>query len=361
MKLNIGEKIKRFRKERELTQEEFAEILGVSYQSVSRWENNSCYPDIELIPVIADFFGITTDMLMGVDNATEKKAVQQYREDFQTAISRGDVDECIRISREAVAQFPNNYALLNQLMYALFVSGDDSADIPDWKENMEKYDGEITALGERIIKYCPDTDIRLEATACLAFQHCEMGRKETGRALYETLPSMTCCKEQAIWWALSDEEKIPHLHESIRKAYNLLDGFIWRLKKQLPADEALKVIEKEYIIRDVICDGKPVFGSWGNTEMHFSHAKYLAQLERKEEALEHLRISAQAAIDFDNRPEEIHRDSLLLGKRTEKRTDFDTADSRPLKEILRDTWLTDKAFDNMRDDDEFKEIVKMIT
>jgi len=39
MKLNIGETIKRMRKEKEITQEEFAQVLGVSCQSVSRWEN----------------------------------------------------------------------------------------------------------------------------------------------------------------------------------------------------------------------------------------------------------------------------------------------------------------------------------
>lgn len=38
MKLKVGEMIKRLRKEREITQEEFAEVLGVSCQSVSRWE-----------------------------------------------------------------------------------------------------------------------------------------------------------------------------------------------------------------------------------------------------------------------------------------------------------------------------------
>ena len=361
MKLNIGETIKRMRKERDITQEEFSEILGVSCQSVSRWENNMCYPDIELIPVIAEFFGITTDTLMGIDNAAEKKAVEQYQENFQEAISRGDVEECISISRKAVAEYPNNYVLLNQLMYALFISGDDSADIPDWKENMQKYDGEITALGERIIKYCPDMEIRLEATARLAFQHCEMGRRETGRALYETLPSMSFwSKESAIWWALEDDEKIPHLHKSIRKVYEFLDTFIWWMEKQLPAADALKVIEKEYALRDIMYDGKPVFGSWGNANLHFNHAKYLAVLGQNEKALEHLRISAQAAIAFDNRPEEIHKDSLLMGKETEKRTDFDTADSRPLHIILRDNWMSNKAFDKIRESKEFKDILEML-
>ena len=140
MKLNIGETIKKLRKEREITQEEFAEVLGVTCQSVSRWENNSCYPDIELIPTIAAFFDISTDKLMGVDEAAEKKGVDRYLKDFQAAISVGNIDACIRIARAGVAEFPNNYALLNKLMYALFASGDDTGNIPDWKDNMEKYD-----------------------------------------------------------------------------------------------------------------------------------------------------------------------------------------------------------------------------
>lgn len=64
---------------------------------------------------------------------------------------------------------------------------------------MEKYDAEITALGERIMKYCPDQNICLEATSRLAFNHCEMGRKEIGKAVYETLPSSKFCKENQEW------------------------------------------------------------------------------------------------------------------------------------------------------------------
>ena len=186
MKLNIGETIKKLRKERDITQEEFAEVLGVSCQSVSRWENNSCYPDIELIPTIAAFFDISTDKLMGIDEVAETKAVDQYLKDFQAAISIGNIDECIRIARAGVAEFPNNYTLLNKLMYALFVSTSDDADIVDWKENRQKYDAEIVALGERIVKYCSDAKIKLEATNRLAFHHSEMGRKDIALSIYET-------------------------------------------------------------------------------------------------------------------------------------------------------------------------------
>ena len=121
------------------------------------------------------------------------------------------------------------------------------------------------------------------------------------------------------------------------------------------------MLEKEFAIREIMLDGKTDDDSWGNAEMNLSCAKYLARLNRTEEALEHLKISAEAAITFDKRPEEIHRESLLMGKRTEKRTDYETADSRPLHVILRDSWMADEAFDRMRESKEFSDIIKMLS
>ena len=227
MKLAIGENIKSLRKVKNITQETLAEMLGISCQSVSRWELGVCYPEMELMPEIAKIFDISVDRLMGVDALVEKKRVDEYLGRFQTAINHGKVDECIAIAREGVAEFPNNYELLNKLMYALFVSGDDSGNIPNWKENMEQYDKEIVSLGERIMKYCPDAQIKFEATERLAFHHCEMGRKKIGRSIYETLPSIWNCRESAIWWALSEEEKLPHTRDLISKTYNILSNSLW--------------------------------------------------------------------------------------------------------------------------------------
>ena len=53
----LGNNIRTLRKAKNLTQEQFSEQLGVSFQSVSRWENSITYPDIEMIPKIARFFG----------------------------------------------------------------------------------------------------------------------------------------------------------------------------------------------------------------------------------------------------------------------------------------------------------------
>ena len=360
MKLNIGETIKKVRKERQITQEKFAEVLGVSCQSVSRWENNSCYPDIELIPTIAAFFDISTDKLMGIDESAEKKAVNQYLKDFQVAISIGNIDECIRIARAGVAEFPNNYALLNKLMYALFVATSDDANIVDWKENQIKYDAEIVALGESIIKYCSDTYIRYDATTRLAFHHCEMGRKALGRSIYETLPSIYDCREWSIWWALSEEEKIPHTRTLISKSYDILSDMLWELTDLVPAEDALKVFEKISVLDNLIYEDSWSNQTWCNSRYSCFYAKCLVQLNRFDEAIKQLELSVKSAIAFDNRPEEIKTNSFLLGERVRKRTDFETADSRSFCERVRDVWLAEKGFDAIRDTEEFKAILEQL-
>ena len=65
MKETMGQIIRRLRKERDLTQEELAEQLNISSQAVSKWENNTAMPDISQVVPLANFFGVSTDVLFG--------------------------------------------------------------------------------------------------------------------------------------------------------------------------------------------------------------------------------------------------------------------------------------------------------
>lgn len=70
--MNLNERIYELRREREWTQEQLAQKLGVSYQAVSKWENAQACPDISLLPAIADLFEVSIDSLFG----REKQCVQ---------------------------------------------------------------------------------------------------------------------------------------------------------------------------------------------------------------------------------------------------------------------------------------------
>lgn len=362
MKLTIGENIKKLRKAQSITQEELSEMLGVSCQSVSRWELGICYPDMELLPALANIFKISVDKLLGVDEVMENQRVGEYSERFQAAISKGEIDECIRIAREGVAEHPNSYILLNKLMYALFVSGDESGNIPDWKENMERYDEEIIALGERIVKFCPDQSIRLEAASRLAFQHCDMGRKAIGRAVYETLPPQKWCRENQIWQGLEESEKLPFLRKKILEDYGSLYSSVWHLANAdaLSDKDSVGVMKKLFALIHLIYDGNPP-AAWGTARTNCDIARFYVRLKDFGNAYKHLKIAVNGAKNFDARPKSKKVSALLLGEIEIKRLDFEAADSRSICEIMRDKWLMQSDFDPIRETDEFKELVKALT
>ena len=62
--MHVGRRIAELRSARNLTQQQLGDAIGVSDKTVSKWENGGCYPDITIIPMLADYFGVTTDYLL---------------------------------------------------------------------------------------------------------------------------------------------------------------------------------------------------------------------------------------------------------------------------------------------------------
>ena len=78
--MNIGNNIKQLRQRLNLTQEQVALKLGVSYQAVSKWENNANTPDISLLPEIADLFGVSIDSLF-TENIADCPDIRSFMRD----------------------------------------------------------------------------------------------------------------------------------------------------------------------------------------------------------------------------------------------------------------------------------------
>ena len=76
MELNIGINIKRLRLAKGLTQEQLAELLGISTAAVSKWEARNTYPDITMLFPLAEIFGVSVDTLLGYDEAKAKNEVE---------------------------------------------------------------------------------------------------------------------------------------------------------------------------------------------------------------------------------------------------------------------------------------------
>ncbi|MGM7723426.1 helix-turn-helix domain-containing protein [Metabacillus sp. Hm71] len=78
--MNFAEKLKKGRKEKGWSQEELAEKLFVSRQSVSKWENGQNYPSIEIIIKLSDLFNVTIDELLRSDEELKEKVIKDSKQ-----------------------------------------------------------------------------------------------------------------------------------------------------------------------------------------------------------------------------------------------------------------------------------------
>ncbi len=82
MTLSIGKQIRTLRQRKGVTQEAMAEVLGVSAQAISKWENSVTTPDIELLPKLAVYFGVKIDALFQIPREQEYERIQNIIWDF---------------------------------------------------------------------------------------------------------------------------------------------------------------------------------------------------------------------------------------------------------------------------------------
>lgn len=107
MQIEIGNKIRQLRQRDGRKQEDLANALGVTNQAVSRWEASGGYPDMEMIPAIANYFNVSIDELFGYSSDRQAK-LQSILVRAEKAINeQGDMTECVEMLRSAAEEFPS--------------------------------------------------------------------------------------------------------------------------------------------------------------------------------------------------------------------------------------------------------------
>ena len=80
--MNLGNKIRELRRQRNLTQEQLAASLNISAQAVSKWEMGASYPDVAMLPTLATFFKVSLDELFDFDVRNIDKDIEEIRIEF---------------------------------------------------------------------------------------------------------------------------------------------------------------------------------------------------------------------------------------------------------------------------------------
>ena len=127
--ISIGANVYRLRKKARLTQDELASYLGVTKASVSKWETGQSYPDIELLPRIATYFGATVDELLGYEPQLPKDGIRRECERLGRAFATEPFAQAHTRCRELVREYYSCYPLLVQVA-ALYLNHLDLAEGP---------------------------------------------------------------------------------------------------------------------------------------------------------------------------------------------------------------------------------------
>ena len=206
MQLDLGQKIRELRRRDGRTQEALAEAIGVTSQAVSRWEANGGYPDMEMIPSIANYFGISIDELFGYNNERSQKIdALAEKIDYMNFQNNGvdiNIDECISFARTALIEFPGNEKLMLCLASVLYNAGyvrygeyhlsDESGyDVLDI-ETHRTYDEwkEAISLYEKLLKTLQTGELHHRAVRELTQLYLNTGEHNRAKEMIETAPDI---------------------------------------------------------------------------------------------------------------------------------------------------------------------------
>lgn len=106
---NLGQRIKELRKRNDLTQEKLADLLGVTYQSVSKWECGVTMPDLSMMIPIARVLHISMDELFGMKPAEQDERKAYFDAEYVEYWKKDDHEADYLIAKQAVAEYPSEY------------------------------------------------------------------------------------------------------------------------------------------------------------------------------------------------------------------------------------------------------------
>lgn len=180
MNIYVGANIKRLRLKKQITQEQLSLAMGVSCAAVSKWERENTLPDISLLPLLANYFDVSIDELMGYDAARIEEEINQFFEEHRKLFRAGKVDEYTRLSEKAYKEYPNDYRIMNCYMWDKVGNYADN-DLSVIFANKE----ELLSICQRILDGCNDVNLRLDAINMQGkILHAE-GKTDEAVALYK--------------------------------------------------------------------------------------------------------------------------------------------------------------------------------
>ena len=282
MKLN--QKIKEFRLAFGMTQENVAEHLGVSSQTVSKWERGLLSPDISLLPKIALLFKCSIDSLFDMELTWSIEHRREFEAQIHELHAKQDWEGVYQAWMREIELNPDHYGSYAAVMLHVY--------------RKKLYDRErilkMISLAGHAERCCTDDDVRNEIYRVM-LQLCSESEdpaiKEKGKYYYQKLPSLRHSREIYAKFVMEGEQYRAQILKNIIYEIDVAEcGIRQLITPDMTPEEKLFYYQKAAALYEVILDGK--YAGFYDPPLLYDYAEIAAiyvQLGQTEKALEYIR------------------------------------------------------------------------
>lgn len=203
--IHLGRVLSENRRRKGVTQDELAEFMGVSKAAVSKWETESTYPDILLLPRLAAYFDMSIDELMGyepqMDREEIRKTHRMLSEKFTTHPFEAALEHCRKYAREYYSCYPLVFQVGSQMVNHVMM-----AQTPEEGERVIK---EAVQLFRRVREGTDDPGLGKEALHMEAYCLLQLRQPEEVLELLKEESHVTSNSEPllATAWKMTGDRK----------------------------------------------------------------------------------------------------------------------------------------------------------
>ncbi len=301
--MSIGTTIKRLRRERDMTQEQLAEYLGISACAISQWECDRTAPDISQIPLLVRIFGVTSDELLGISDLNKEAEIMRLHEEIYELSRIGKKRESFDLAAQAHKMYPDSYDLMyayaSQFSYVYY-----DKNFP--QDEKKKLLAESIKLLEAIMAGCTDENLRINAMSTILWMYRESGDVDKAWEVAKKFPRLINSYEFHRVHISNGDERIDahmdllyhgllqHLLNSMVRNYKDSSG-----KRFFSHSEMCVLYKKMIDVLDIIFEnGDLGFYFSDYSDAHKFIAKYYAQEGDVENSLTYLDGDADAVVAY---------------------------------------------------------------
>lgn len=321
--MTFGQRLKKLRREHDMTQERLADYLGVTPQAVSRWETDAVMPDITLLPAFANLFHVTTDYLLDVDISKENERIEEIKKrawdeynKFPHKSSHRAQQECIhnavKVIEEGLKTYPDSWKLKEEMLLFRMCWFDDDINIV--RENQR----EMIKICDDILENCTDTALRHKAIE----HYCRLagifGLNDRAKELAEQMPPMSLSREMLRLKVLEGEERRQMNLWMIGKFLEEISSCIFSLTNDpaMPAEEVIELHRRSKELFAVMYGGddcSTICNPWNSAWETAEKVANRGDLDSAFEILdrEYDRMTALSEKEYKNISPYVHKDLYM--------------------------------------------------